>query len=304
MIKDIPTKDDFDAIGCALLDQSWDTVSVLLLQLQEVILLIDDEDEEAYWRTSNTKLSTALAIAHQGAEFLLKGRIADVSPLLLIANTPREWPKPDDDGHIPFSKFRTVDAQDIVRLHNGCAAKPLDVGFARSLEALRVRRNAIMHSVDPNLKLNAVVLLEEILNIFKWLMPGRSWIEARRTAMSESSASQLWTSIGVDLSVVREFNAVKELLSAKSMLEHFGFDKKRRAYMCSDCTFLTASDEGFESFSATMVTKSPRCDELHCFICNESELVERKACSDPECKGDVISPLFLKCLTCGTSYEG
>lgn len=303
MIKDIPTKSDFDAIGCALLDQSWDIVAVLLLQLQDAKEWIDVEEEDAYWRLSNTKLSTALAIAHQGAEFLLKGRIADVSPLLLILNAPREWPRAGPDGNIAFSQFRTVDAQDIVRLHDGCSSTPLDKDFAASFEALRVRRNSIMHSVNPDLKLNAAMLIDEILTIYRSLVPERRWVDARREALSDSSASHIWTNEGVDVSVVHEFNAIKDLLSAKSMLQNFGFDKKRRAYLCSNCTFYTCSEDGFESYSATLRTKSPSCQELHCFICNETENVDRIHCSDDECKGNVISSEWDKCLTCGVDYD-
>lgn len=303
MIKDIPTKSDFDAIGCALLDQSWDIVAVLLTQLQDAKGWIDVEAEDAYWQLSNTKLSTALAIAHQGAEFLLKGRIADVSPLLLILNAPREWPKPGPDGNIAFSQFRTVDAQDIVRLHDGCAATPLDKDFATSFEALRIRRNSIMHSVNPDVKVNATMLIDEILTIYKSLMPAIRWVDARREALSDSSASHLWTAEGIEVSVVREFNAIKDLLTPKSMLQNFGFDKKRRAYICSNCTFSTCAEDGFQSRSATLLSKSPTCEELHCFICNQTENVERTECTDADCNGNVISTEWDKCLTCGGEFE-
>jgi hypothetical protein len=299
MIKDIPVQSDFDAVGGALLDQSWEVATSLLTLLDDGKLWFADQEEEAYWLAAHIKLSTAMAIAHQGAEFLLKGRIAAVSPLLLIMNAPREWPKPEADGHISFSQFRTVDAQDIVRLHNGCAAAPLDKDFAVAFEALRIRRNSIMHSVNPNIKVDAATLLGEILMIYKSLMPERNWVDARHEALCESAAAKVWSADWVEASVVREFNAVSQVLTPKAMLDYFGFDKKQRVYLCSNCTYSVCAEEGFESYSATLTTKMAGCDEISCFICRRVEKVQRSACTEKNCKGDVISTEWDKCLTCG-----
>lgn len=303
MIKDIPTKADFDAIGIALLDQSWETAASLLVELEEAKRHIEPDDEESYWQSASTKLATALAIAHQGAEFLLKGRIAEVSPLLLISNPPREWPKPGADGNIAFSQFRTVDAQDIVKLHDGCAAVPLDGNFAAAFETLRVRRNSVMHSVARDLKVHAAGLIEEILRIYTSLMPERNWVDARREALFESSVSQLWSGDWVEPSVVREFNTIKNVLSPAVMLEHFKFDKKRREYLCPHCTFYVCRDEDYESYSATLTEKAPDCTTLHCFICHETQEVMRTDCDEDECKGNVVDMEYGRCLTCDSEVS-
>jgi hypothetical protein len=48
MIRDIPTKEDFDVVGSALLDQAWETATSLLLDLDEAYA-------EAGWgRTATT----------------------------------------------------------------------------------------------------------------------------------------------------------------------------------------------------------------------------------------------------------
>jgi hypothetical protein len=288
MIKDVPGKEDFDAIGIALLDQSWETAASLLVELEEAKRLIDPEDEEIYWKSASTKLATALAIAHQGAEFLLKGRIAAVSPLLLIANPPREWPKPEADGNIPFSQFRTVDAQDIVRLHDGCAEAPLDRDFASAFETLRIRRNSVMHSVNRDLKVHAAGLIEEILKIYSSLMPDRNWVDARRDSLFDSSTSQLWSCDWVEPSIVREFNVIKDSLSPAVVLRYFGFDKDRRAYLCPNCTFYVSRDDGYESYSAMLTEKVSGCTTLHCFICHETQEVQRVDCGKDDCRGNVI----------------
>lgn len=302
MIKDIPSKSDFDAVGVALLDQAWDVATALLIDLEQAKQWMDLNEEENYWRSAGIKLSTALAIAHQGAEFLLKGRISAISPMLLILNPPKDWPKPGPDGHIAFSAFRTVDAQDIVRLHDSCAEVPLDKKFASAFEALRIRRNSFMHSINPNVKVDAAALIEEILRIHKVLMPDRNWIDARRQALRESSSSQIWSSDWVEPRLVQEFNEISAVLPPALMLEHFGFDKKRRAYLCSNCTFSSCAEEDFQSYSATLVEKSSTCERLYCFICRETEVVTRNACKYENCEGNVISTEWERCLTCGADF--
>ena len=74
MIRDIPTKEDLDAVGSALLDQAWETATSLLLDLDEAYELEQVEIAE-YWQSANTRMATALSIAHQGAEFLIKEKL-------------------------------------------------------------------------------------------------------------------------------------------------------------------------------------------------------------------------------------
>ena len=302
MIKNIPSKNDFDVVGASLLDQSWDIVATLLSGLEEAKQYVGDgAEEELYWHSARTKLATALTIAHQGAEFLLKGRIAEVSPLLLILSAPKDWPKPapGGDGHVKFAQFRTVDAQDLVRLHDGCAAVPLDSGFAAAFEDLRMKRNSIMHSVDEGLHFEAGVLLEEILRIHKTLIPERNWVEARREALENYSETHVWLGDWVGPKLVRELNAAVKVLSKKLALEYFNFDKDRRSYLCPECTFSVCEDEDFDSFSATLTEKSPDCETVSCFICGQHASVTRTDCPSANCPGNVISDEYARCLTCG-----
>ena len=108
MIVDIPTKTDFDNNGIAFLNLAWQTVLSICLNFQEQSYQVqmgeaplekvheaEEEDTwweqavEDYWKATQQELATAVALAQQGTEFLLKGKIAHVSPFLLITGDPR-----------------------------------------------------------------------------------------------------------------------------------------------------------------------------------------------------------------------
>jgi hypothetical protein len=300
MITDIPSKEDFDAVGSALLDQSWGMATALLLDLDEAKQWTDVDDVEEYWKSASIKMATALSIAHQGAEFLIKGRIVAVSPYLLIANAPREWPKADANGLISFSKFRTIDAQDLIRLHDSAAPLALPSDFAIAFESLRVRRNSIMHTVDRDLKIHVGELVENILEINHSLMPGRDWVTARTEALEESPVAMIdgggeW----LDAQVKREFLAVKEILPRQAMKRYFGFDPKRRAYLCPTCSWDYKWDE-LEARTALLEPNTPESEEIVCYLCKDNHSVVRTDCAEDECPGNVISLEYDRCLTCGT----
>lgn len=70
-------------------------------------------------------LSSSLSLVQQAIEFFLKGAIVDTSPYLLIVDEPRNWPAGCSMQDIPFANFRTLDAQDLPRVHDTVAPMPL-----------------------------------------------------------------------------------------------------------------------------------------------------------------------------------
>lgn len=298
MIKDIPRRDDFYAVGNALLNQAWDEAMSLLIELEEARDWIDAEDEEEYWTSSRTQMATALAIAHQAAEFYLKGRISEVSSFLLIANSAREWPAAERDGNISFSRFRTVDSQDLVRLHDSCVATPFDNAFKSRLELLRVRRNSIMHTVDRNIHVKVGELVEIILEIHETLVGG-GWVDFRRNALEESSTGKIFYGDWAEPRLVYEFKAIKGILTPYAINRYFSFNSKQRVYICPRCTWSTCRDHGIEFHSAIIMPNAPDSTAVWCPVCNEGQEVERLDCNDQECRGNVISREWDRCLTCG-----
>ena len=95
MILEIPTSEEFYTSGKELLNFAWDTVVELLIDLDGLEDYgVDSHDAEeisdACWKLSKRHLTTALSITQQGVEFILKGKIIDVSPFILIAGDPEK----------------------------------------------------------------------------------------------------------------------------------------------------------------------------------------------------------------------
>ena len=90
MINDVPTVKDFFDSGIELFDFAWDTVANLITNLSQAIEMgVKEKDvAEDYWAASKRRLTTALAMTQQGVEFVLKGKISEVSPFLLLADGP------------------------------------------------------------------------------------------------------------------------------------------------------------------------------------------------------------------------
>lgn len=70
-----------------------------------------------------------------------------------------------------------------------------------------------MHTVDKGLKVSALEVIIKILEMHDFLIPSEDWIVTRRDFLSESPASLLYSSDGMDAQVAWEFFIVFSLLS-------------------------------------------------------------------------------------------
>lgn len=136
------------------------------------------EVSDEYWGAAKRRLTTALAVAQQGVEFILKGKIAEVSPYLLLADSPDRWPSPYGNKLITFSQFKTVDAQDLPRLHDIVQARTLPAEFKKEFDAVRAERNTISHSIDKNLQVHTSEVIEAILFFHSVLFSDANWVKS------------------------------------------------------------------------------------------------------------------------------
>lgn len=302
MIKDVPNREDFYNVGAALLNQAWQDLVGLQLAVEEASDWADASDLEEYWRSATTKLATTLSIAHQAAEFFLKGRIVEVSPFLLIANSPKDWPKEDGEGNTSFSKFRTVDAQDLPRLHDKVAAEKMQPEFSILVENLRTRRNAIMHTVALDLEVQVAELVKWILEIHRNLFGGE-WVQFRRNALDGAGTTHLYSNDWVDPQLIREFLAVKGMLSAAELEQYYKIPAKPRHYLCPYCTWQTMADWDEDVFSGFLEPNAADSQIVHCALCGDDYHVVRIECEVGGCPGNVISTEWEKCLTCGADHS-
>ncbi|MBE3734236.1 hypothetical protein HJ187_14510 [Vibrio parahaemolyticus] len=302
MIKNIPTNQDFYKTGRELLDLAWDMIAKLLMNLNEgeYYGVNSDEISEEYWSRAKRQLTTSLSITQQGIEFLIKGRICQISPFLLISESPSKWPSPYEGKPIDFSQFRSIDAQDLVRVHDTFSEQPFDKNFVQKFNELREIRNIIMHSVGSSLDIKFNDIIDALLFMHHSLFPDESWANIRKNSLENSPNIELGSGDFVINEVCRELSIIIDILSPKKVKEYFNIDKKMRPYLCPNCYENANHDiDYFEYKLARLVSKEPKCDQVYCPVCDKKFHVIRQNCEDEECQGNVISNEFDMCLTCG-----
>lgn len=304
MISNIPTYDDFNKTGKELLAFSWDIVATLLVNLDEAEFYGIDQEEisDEYWSLSERQLKTALAITQQGIEFLIKGRICEISPYLLISDNPTKWPSPYNVQPIEFSKFRTIDAQDLIRVYDTFSDEKLDSEFVRKFNDIREKRNVIMHSLSSSLKVQVGEVIDSLLYMHSALFPNEVWPKIRKEALSKSPNTALGSDEYIVNEICRELSIINNLLSPAQVKKYFKIDKNKRSYFCSACYHEANKDTDFEFKLARLTSRYKNCTKIYCPVCDDEYEVLREPCSEAEkngCVGNVISVADSTCLTCG-----
>jgi len=285
-----------------MLNLAWDEGARLLKDLDSSGYYGVDREEVApgYWDAARQQLATALTLAHQGAEFLLKSRIVAVSPYLLIAGQARDWPKRCAQGDTPFAEFRTLAAQDLVKVHDTVCKSPLDPKVVEELDSIRRKRNLITHTFDQRIRIEINDLLVSVLTIHSALCPEEGWVSVRAQHLSSSPISELHSADHVNGETVWEFALVVDTLDASNLVRFFGFDKTKNRYICRGCQ-TAAQDNDATPLSSTFLEDQAEPPEVWCFVCGERERVARKLCGKDSCSGDIQAIEDGICLSCGAS---
>jgi hypothetical protein len=318
MIVNIPSLVDFEANGLAFLNLAWESVLELSKSLTESSeyqaeynevtdeeLVEFEEIVKKYWEQEQPRMAVAVALAHQAAEFLIKARITSVSPFLLIAGEPSKWPSGCDNEDKSFADFKTVDAQDLLRLHDSVYSLRLSEEFARRFEELRKHRNTVMHSVDNRKLFTVKDGVLAVLEISDALCGENNWHRLRKQYLE--GKVNYWDPYGYS-----EFNpaypfatetlhVIDELLKPAEVKRFYGFDPKQRRYICFDC----CDDHADEVIKSRLLQPNTSdSTTVACFCCLQSYPVIRKDCTVGDCKGNVLDPNDSnRCMTCGDCSE-
>ena len=260
--------------------------------------------ETEYWKSEQTSLGTAIILVHQGTEFLLKARITATSPYLLIASSPRDWPRASDKKDIPFSDFRTIQAQELVKVHDTVYPDKLPGDFKQIFDDLRAIRNKLMHTVDKDVATSAKEVLQYILHVSNYLLGQQIWIRTREIHLFNTPHGRLFESdFGSGYATLRLSNEIQKaikILDHKTVLNHFGLRKRQMSYYCPFCIWSVRNSMEAENFPklAYLSPNTKTSTQITCLVCQEKESVIRKACSDLECTGNVIFQDENRCLSC------
>jgi hypothetical protein len=302
MITDIPSAEDFQRAGIGFLNLSWDAV-IDIIRHVHVFEEFDywGDEERDYWKAAQGVLATSLALSQQGIELLVKARIAEVSPFLLLDSN---WCKGHDKVDTPFSEFRTIDSQDLMRAYDTIQKTRLPDDFKNRVNELRRLRNTVFHTVDKRMTIAAHDVLFSILDAVHYLVAPRSWMKTRREYLNESHLSMAYSSDHVDSDIAIEAATVMEVFAPADIFRFLGINKKQRRYECYNChRACNEYSEGTECKFAVLRPNNATATKVFCAICESEETVERRPCRANGCKGNVIHSDDNLCLTCWADQD-
>lgn len=298
MLTDIPTSDGLAQAGFGYLNLAWDDALSLVSEAGQWEELKEHASEgedpvASHWERAQRRLATCAMLVHQGAEFLVKARIAAISPFLLL-ESPSSWPGESARTDTPFGEIKTVDAQYLVRIHDTLCESRLTDSFKTAFEALRRRRNQIVHGLGAGVVPGAFAVAKDILEIVTELAGPEAWPKIRRDhVLGDPNAG--WDHHGqLAAGLMFEFSTMIDALRPAECLKYLGFPKKQRRYICPDCR---TSDVFSGTKLAVLSPNGPQSANLFCIACGQSHEVERTQCS--RCPGNVRQETW--CLSCDSA---
>lgn len=305
MIVDVPNSETLAQICINGLNAAWNAALRVLFELADANVAEWDEDFSArrdYVRASQPNLLSVLSNIQQALELGVKSRIAAVSPYLLIAGDVKQWPKGRDGNVISFYEFRTIDAFDLVRVHNSVCSSVLPDSFCKIFNEMRRKRNVIVHLGGGDIEVDAKDLLPLILECFGHLFPDRCWVEERYKYEESQPIYKLHGNDFLTMDLVGEFKGVVSLLKPSLLRKHYGYDNRKAKYICVSCTDEEASQLGSRTALAQIRSADADKAQLYCCVCAKENEVLRQPCVVMGCKNALIfQDLFgwRTCVICG-----
>jgi hypothetical protein len=276
---------------------------------------IDNDDN--YWRAAQPILGSSLTLVQQGVEFLLKSKIILISPYLLLAGNPSSWPKDSDKKDISFSEFRTIDAQDLIRVHDTVSTSRLSPEFVEWQKEMRRLRNQLMHSVDRSKQIKDKQVFISILLASEYCIGKASWISTRKAYLGKTPDERITDNLHPDAisdetrdayrlgQLQSEIMTVVEYLNANEVLRFFLFDKTKPHYICLSCLSKRENEFFFEYkdneelyLHSAQLLNNHSANELYCVICKGVYSVKRQKCKNDYCDGDLVDLQNGLCLSC------
>lgn len=313
MILDFPTKHDFFNAANDYLNSSWEPIIEHLRQFEELRgVFADSEHEEEskrYWSSAKQTLITATALVQQATEFYIKGRISHVSPYLLISGNPQSWPKGCGKKNTEFSSFRTLDAQDLLKVHDTVCDERFTDNFIQWFDDLRIIRNKIMHTVDKSLNVTPEEVIDLILFAHNYFSDSKCWFESRRQYLEKTPVNSMKSIQDDDncecyilQTLLIEFGIATKLLKPAQTKLYLKFDKKLQSVHCPKCSYSVSRmdfwDHEFIHDCGKTYYKIDGSEIYTCKICNHEGSILNKHCSEYGCEGELLDSELGICFSC------
>ncbi|MEF1203988.1 hypothetical protein QTO12_26090 [Vibrio owensii] len=313
MIREFPTKDDFYSAANGFLNSSWDSVTEHLHEFELLHGVVEDseygDDSKLYWASAKQTLVNATALVQQAVEFYIKGRIVEVSPYLLLSGNPQSWPKGCNRKDIEFSAFRTLDAQDLIKVHDTVCSERFSDQFIQWNDDLRTIRNKVMHTVDKSVNVTPVELINFILYAHSYFCGSLTWFETRREYLENipvNSMKRIQSDDNYEANIVHsllnDFRLAINLLPPATCQKYFNYCKKTKHIHCPHCLNIASRMDFWDYEQAEELAKTyqklPNTDIHLCRLCGYQGRVLEKNCGEWGCEGQLQDSESGICFSC------
>lgn len=293
MITNLPTADDYKNVAFECLIQAYKSIcKVDNEELEEGVERAD------IWDYNEIVLKTSVILTHQALEALLKSKISEKTPLLLIEQKRENWKTLPESENSDFADLYTISGQVLLRTFFA-TVNPHDYSqnLVNHFEEVRLLRNKLVHGIGAD-KLTPEPILIMILKTFTLICGKGSFWLALQDKFYDHPAQLEGEPVFVfgraEQYVHLEY--LEALLGRGEMNKHFEHDFKARRYLCPDCTGeegVFVSDDGkvsqYPNFRYTFLTPNePYSTNVNCLVCHQDFEVERVNCNKKDCKGNVM----------------
>jgi hypothetical protein len=309
MIKDIPTADELLLVSLRLYFKAWsDLTDIITEWAQHGKWASEAQEDEAldaqagwtkYIAAAQSDLQSIFTLIQQSQEIGLKARICSVSPYLLLKRTDIR-PSDGENGVWDFTDFPTLDASELVRVHNM---------FCSTTLSIRRGRNKISHLGIYRQNIEPLAIIDILQLHYSELYPGRRWMEDRL----HFAALGKWADFSFDADFNERTGLYTELWhllpeltdSQFKWLMGHGPDKER--FICHECGYAAGLGNN-EPYASDVPTAYAIVDgQVQCVICDKDYPMRQAApCPAKECKCEWQSALEGfegLCMKCGRSSE-
>lgn len=275
MISNVPSENMFYSSGNECFNLAWSIIHKLIssLNLAEEWNGIESDQKTKYWQAARREILTALLLVQQGVELILKGKIAAVSPFLLISKFDEKAKSSGCD----FSDFFTIQENVLVKTCNCVSATPLSDFFNQEYEKMRRIRNEAMHG-NASDYITSEQLLSLVKNVIKYLLfvnknlyPNKRWLDMRLEYLENSPDNIIYDEPNEKLSLCYEVKDFIDFLDADIVKEYFLVSKNRTPYYCPFCYNQCSNrDDQFDEVKLAYPTTKRPYRQLYCPVCNRT----------------------------------
>ncbi|MDC7997377.1 hypothetical protein [Gilvibacter sediminis] len=293
MITNLPSAEDYKDVAFECLIQAYK--SICKVDNEELEEGVDRAD---IWDYNEIVLKTSVILTHQAIEALLKSKITEQTPILLIEQKREYWKTLPNSDDVDFASLYTISGQELIRTFFATVA-PDQYGqdLVNHCEEVRLLRNKLVHGIGAD-KLVPEPVLILILKTFSLLCGKDSFWLALADKFYDHPAQFEGEPIFVfgPAEHYIHLDYLEALLGRGEMNRHFKHDFKARRYLCPDCTgaegVLVTQDgqaDLYPKFRYTFLRPNePTSTNVNCLVCHQDFEVERNDCNKEGCQGNVI----------------